>query len=291
VDLTLLPPAITPRERALQALVASHKPLWLDMDALFGDGEAMVQAARRDPAHFRATFAAFLRRPVPHGVGLAGSGAPFKGSEARIVCAVWSLHQTMGGEYTPFGKALKGVKLDRADKVALFVQRRLAAFDSAEDLGWSWAECRRSIHRGLEGSHRARAGYSFEAAARAAVQRVATPLGWEVSEGEVALEGSEGEARLDVVATRNGVRLVLACKSSLIDSANHSVLYEREVAGSLQRTNTPASQAVLILGGLGWEGVRLTSALRSICVPDLDQPSAVLTQAIAQELDSMGVFA
>jgi hypothetical protein len=291
VDLTLLPPAITARERALQALVGTYKQLWLDMDALFGDGEAMLAAAHRTPDHFRTTFAAFLRRPVPAGVGLAGSGAPFKGSEARIVCAVWALHQTMGGEYTPFGKALKGVKMDRAEKIALFVQRRLAAFQSTEELGWSWAECRRSIHRGLEGSHRARAGYGFEAAARAAVQHVATPLGWEVSEGEVALEGSGGEARLDVVATRGDVRLVLACKSSLIDSANHSVLYEREVAGSLQRTNTPECNAVLILGGLGWDGVRTTSAMRSICVPDLDQPSAALTQTIASELLAMGVFA
>lgn len=286
-----LPAPISARERALNALVASHKPLWLDMDALFGDGEGMVQAAHRDPALFRATFAAFLRRPVPAGVGLAGSGSPFKGSEARILCAVWSLHQTMGGDWTPFGRALKGWKVDRAERVALFVQRRLSAFASAEDLGWSWAECRRSIHRGLEGSHRACSGYGFEAAARAAVQRVATPLGWEVSEGEVALEGLEGEARLDVVALRGDTRIVLACKSSLIDSTNHAVLYEREVAGSLQRTNTKPEHAVLILGGPGWNGVRGTSALRSVCVPNLEQPAQALIDTIAQELDQMGVFA
>lgn len=293
----LLPEPISEREADILRLVDTYEDLWYSLDRLLAGPKGLVRRHGGDLDAFVAGFVHWMTTPVPSTQGFSGNGVPYKGTEARFYLALWAIHQTKGGDWNAFNKTLQGqrvngVLIQRYERLAMFVWRRIKAYGSLSAMGWSWDECRRSIYRGIEGSYRALKGFAFEHSARVAAERVARASGlpWVMSTSETSISGTDGEARLDIVAEIPGRRVVLACKSSTNGTGRHGALYERDVSDSLRKTGVHVDDAALVLGGPGWEGVAQSSTLATVHLASIPMDEEEAIAILVARITDLGLF-
>lgn len=270
----LLPPAFSLREIAILRAIATYEPLYHELCRIGGAENLTEMIAMHSTTELMSIVDTFLhRKELPKNcTPVDGAYRPVSVSKARRDFIIWAAHQNTGGGYKPWQRAFdescdahKALSLDV--KHAVFASR---TWDASRLADFSWGSVGRSAHVGLEGSYRALKGYMFESGGREGTHQAIDFLSadFRVETKETLIKKNGKERRIDIVVHTPRGSLYMPHKSTEIPSQSHSKLFITETNQCLMELGVPKEDALIVLGGQGWEGVVQFSYYDCIIISD-----------------------
>lgn len=280
-------PALSSRDIKKHDLALGFFPFMEEIQARCGNLSFEMVARHQDPNLVERVLFEFLNSEEElENPPLDGANKPFRNITARRYFANWLCHQTDSGGFKSWHASLPetfrkkhSVNRRRAHFLAKSIRQSLLR---TPELSYDWPSTLLNARQGLEGSIRAHSGRLFEQNMRDALQEA-------LSEEGIDLEPSkkeeivpvydehgnlkEGEfLKLDILvpATNIGKTLVVPCKSSLINSTNHSALYAREVLTSIIKAGYHPDDVIIAFGGPGWQKEIQDTPCRTVWIVDAE---------------------